>query len=173
MRYTGSEALAQTKSPDWSTEGGVSDVLQFLPGVTSGLLAFLLFGTTAQYRARYVGWFRKLRCGGGRPARDDGEAGQRRGRGVWDTLPDDAAGVPGYQCTIEGGGGKAGDNNGGVEMAVRRPLQAKGGFGAVNVSEEVTVQGGKRLSAWDSGFERLDDRRPLDGQGRCERGVTV
>ncbi|KAI4730443.1 hypothetical protein E4T49_01755 [Aureobasidium sp. EXF-10728] len=41
-------------APDFSVRASVVDVLNYLPGVTASLLAFLLFGTTAQQRAMYA-----------------------------------------------------------------------------------------------------------------------
>ena len=41
-------------APDFSIRASVVDVLNYIPGVTASLLAFLLFGTTAQQRATYA-----------------------------------------------------------------------------------------------------------------------
>lgn len=182
VRYTGSKQLARTQSPDYSADGGVSDVMQFIPGVTSALLGFLLFGTTAQHRAKYLEWLRDLRCGASRrqrrrPSLDGGGGGERatapmrrRSKNTWDYLPDDA-GAPAYECTIEGGRGEREAVEMGFPRHQRRDDDDDDGrkLGAVNVSEEITVDNGvERASRWDFGFEQLsnqDDMRPLAGRG--------
>lgn len=74
-------------APDFSTRRAVSDVLNYIPPVTASLLAFLLFGTTSQARAKYAGIFRILNCCGPRrvptPSRIRGSSIQD-----WDPLND-------------------------------------------------------------------------------------
>jgi hypothetical protein len=50
--------LAATGGPDYSVSGAISDVLFYIPGVSSALLCYLVFGTTKswrQYRDMVVG----------------------------------------------------------------------------------------------------------------------
>ncbi|KAF4551303.1 Hypothetical protein D9617_14g077600 [Elsinoe fawcettii] len=52
------------ESPDFSVQRAVVDVLNYIPPVTASLLAFLLFGTTSQARAKIAMLFGKGRCWG-------------------------------------------------------------------------------------------------------------
>ncbi|KAG8631065.1 hypothetical protein KVT40_000205 [Elsinoe batatas] len=51
-------------SPDFSAKRAIVDVLNYIPPVTASLLAFLLFGTTSQARAKIATIFGKGRCWG-------------------------------------------------------------------------------------------------------------
>ncbi|KAI4758574.1 hypothetical protein E4T52_09268 [Aureobasidium sp. EXF-3400] len=53
-RYHKTKNAKLAGAPDFSVRASVVDVLNYLPGVTASLLAFLLFGTTAQQRAMYA-----------------------------------------------------------------------------------------------------------------------
>lgn len=55
--------LAQAKEPDLSMDGIKSDVLIFIPGVTTSAGCFILFGTTAPLRNLYKSWFKFLTPG--------------------------------------------------------------------------------------------------------------
>ncbi|THY31744.1 hypothetical protein D6D00_02094 [Aureobasidium pullulans] len=52
-RYHKTKNAKIAGAPDFGIRASVVDVLNYLPGVTASLLAFLLFGTTAQQRAMY------------------------------------------------------------------------------------------------------------------------
>ncbi|KAG9854753.1 oligopeptide transporter-like protein, partial [Aureobasidium melanogenum] len=53
-RYHKTKHAKIAGAPDFGVRASVVDVLNYLPGVTASLLAFLLFGTTAQQRAMYA-----------------------------------------------------------------------------------------------------------------------
>ncbi|KAI5209918.1 hypothetical protein E4T39_00428 [Aureobasidium subglaciale] len=53
-RYHKTKSAKVAGAPDFGIRASVVDVLNYLPGVTASLLAFLLFGTTAQQRATYA-----------------------------------------------------------------------------------------------------------------------
>ncbi|KEQ99958.1 hypothetical protein AUEXF2481DRAFT_206359 [Aureobasidium subglaciale EXF-2481] len=53
-RYHKTKSTKLAGGPDFGIRASVVDVLNYLPGVTASLLAFLLFGTTAQQRAMYT-----------------------------------------------------------------------------------------------------------------------
>ncbi|PNS19276.1 hypothetical protein CAC42_2453 [Sphaceloma murrayae] len=73
--------------PDFSARRAVADILNYIPPVTASLLAFLLFGTTSQARAKYASLFKWMRCWGKRrvpsPSRLRGSSMQD-----WDPLGD-------------------------------------------------------------------------------------
>lgn len=56
-RYSSSRALAHADGPDLLVDGTIMAILGFLRGVTTSLLAFCLFGTTASFRKRYADAF--------------------------------------------------------------------------------------------------------------------
>ncbi|KAK5124981.1 hypothetical protein LTR85_001171 [Meristemomyces frigidus] len=98
-RKVNARRLATQQQPDFSVAGAVNDILQFMPGVTAGLLAFLLFGTTAQFRKTYAKAFRSMRW---RRSRRPPSVRPAGGIGIWDSL-DSGRLVPAYRCTIRAG----------------------------------------------------------------------
>ena len=61
-RQRNAARLAQLQQPDLSLSSTISEILQFIPGTSVGLLAFLLFGTTAEFRKKYMEAFQQMRC---------------------------------------------------------------------------------------------------------------
>lgn len=99
MRRRNARALAQHEEPDFSSASTVNEILQFMPGVTAGLLCFLVFGTTAQFRKKYVEAFRSARFWKRARSSRDGNGSME----VWDTLASDHQKSKGYRCTVRGG----------------------------------------------------------------------
>ena len=52
------------QAPDYTIKSTVADILNYIPGPTGALLAFLIFGTTEQLRPRYASIFAHLCCCG-------------------------------------------------------------------------------------------------------------
>ncbi|KAI6865902.1 hypothetical protein KC323_g4142 [Hortaea werneckii] len=99
MRRRNARELAQREEPDFSSASVINEILQFMPGVTAGLLCFLVFGTTAQFRKKYVEAFRSARYWKrARSSRDKNGSME-----VWDTLASDHQKSKGYRCTVRGG----------------------------------------------------------------------
>ena len=100
QRKTTTDVLAQQQSPDLSTSSAVSEILLFIPGVTAGLVAFLLFGTTAHFRQRYVQAIQRARSATKR--RPSLPEPGRGGGDLWDRLD---SGEPSqtYRCTVRAG----------------------------------------------------------------------
>jgi hypothetical protein len=92
--------LANEPHPDWSTGSAVNEILLFMPGVTASLIDFLVFGTTQQYRQKYVAFFRSLRYCCTRPRRPSSRNSDEDG--IWNELG--SAGTrETYRCTIKAG----------------------------------------------------------------------
>ena len=71
-RYLGSRADAKTAKLDLSAGSAMVSVVMFIPGVTLGLLIFIVFGTTGPFRRDYSRWARYLvsSCLGRRSSRN-------------------------------------------------------------------------------------------------------
>lgn len=98
-RKTFTDELASQDGPDFSVGGAINEILLFMPGVTASLLAFCLFGTTAQFRSKYMEVAKSWKCAGKRrPFRSSSlrEASHSR---VWDRL-DSGASPETYRCTV-------------------------------------------------------------------------
>lgn len=54
FRYYRVKHNAEINAPDFSVSSSVADFLSYIPAPTATLLAFFIFGTTAQLRARYA-----------------------------------------------------------------------------------------------------------------------
>lgn len=94
-RQRNARRLAQLHEPDLSLSATISEICQFIPGVTGSLLAFLLFGTTAQFNRKYIEAFRGLRRSlvRRRPSLNVTHGDS------WDYI--DAGGAAGsYECTV-------------------------------------------------------------------------
>lgn len=100
MRRSSARTLADQNQPDLSPAGAVNDILDFMPGVTASLLAFLLFGTTAQFRKRYVEAVRSARFW---RRRSSSLVRTNGGMEVWDTLGSGGP-VGTYRCSVRAGG---------------------------------------------------------------------
>jgi hypothetical protein len=100
-RIKTSAVLAAEDGPDWSTDSAVSEILLFMPGVTASLIDFLVFGTTQQYRQKYMNFFRSLRCACRRPKRSASNRSDEDG--FWNELRS-AGSRETYHCTIRAGG---------------------------------------------------------------------
>lgn len=59
-RYLGSTANADTAKLDLSSGGATISLVMFIPGVTLGLLIFIVFGSTGPFRRDYARWARSL-----------------------------------------------------------------------------------------------------------------
>ncbi|PQE33010.1 glycoside hydrolase protein [Rutstroemia sp. NJR-2017a WRK4] len=44
------QTLAKASTPDFSTSGAITDIILFVPGVTTSLVCFLVFGTTKSFK---------------------------------------------------------------------------------------------------------------------------
>ncbi|KAK4549563.1 hypothetical protein LTR36_006560 [Oleoguttula mirabilis] len=99
LRKINARTMAAEQQPDFSVGGAISDIEQFIPGVTAALLAFLLFGTTAQFRKKYGDAFRSMRC---RRSRRPTPVQATGGTGAWNTLGSNRP-LPTYRCTIGAG----------------------------------------------------------------------
>ncbi|KAI4720938.1 hypothetical protein E4T48_02855 [Aureobasidium sp. EXF-10727] len=71
-RYFGSTADAKTAKLDLSAGAATISLVMFIPGVTLGLLIFIVFGTTGPFRRDYARWARLIvsTCLGRRSTRD-------------------------------------------------------------------------------------------------------
>ena len=94
-------ALRERNSPDFSVSTAVNEILLFLPGVTQSLLAFALFGTTAQFRKEYREWFQATFREKRRPSLEE-QAVSRTGRAnSWQVLETPGAGGE-YRAAVKG-----------------------------------------------------------------------
>jgi hypothetical protein len=57
-----SKEVAAKPGPDLSISGTIGSVLAFIPGVAAGIMGFIIFGTTAQFRQIYAQSLRKICC---------------------------------------------------------------------------------------------------------------
>ncbi|KAI5251025.1 hypothetical protein E4T42_04645 [Aureobasidium subglaciale] len=70
-RYFASAANSLTANLDLSASSATISLVMFIPGVTLGLLIFIVFGTTSPFRRDYATWARFLVSGcGGRSTRN-------------------------------------------------------------------------------------------------------
>ncbi|KAI5270112.1 hypothetical protein E4T47_06461 [Aureobasidium subglaciale] len=70
-RYFASAANSKTANLDLSASSATISLVMFIPGVTLGLLIFIVFGTTSPFRRDYATWARFLVSGcGGRSTRN-------------------------------------------------------------------------------------------------------
>ncbi|KAL2028372.1 hypothetical protein VTO58DRAFT_109402 [Aureobasidium pullulans] len=70
-RYLSSTANSKTAKLDLSSGSATISLVMFIPGVTLGLLIFIVFGTTGPFRRDYATWARFLVSGcGGRSTRN-------------------------------------------------------------------------------------------------------
>lgn len=107
-RSSAAKEIAARPGPDLSVSGTIGSVLTFIPGVTAGIMGFIIFGTTAQFRRIYAQTLRRVFCCGARKnkktpddletARADGGA-HGFGRGL-------SGRKPTYHCRIESNGAK-------------------------------------------------------------------
>jgi len=61
-RYERVKGIASLTGPDFSVKSSVINILNLIPGVTSSLLAFFLFGTTETHREQYAMLLRRMLC---------------------------------------------------------------------------------------------------------------
>lgn len=59
-RYLGSRADAKNAKLDLSAGSAMVSIVMFIPGVTLGLLIFIVFGTTGPFRRDYARWARHI-----------------------------------------------------------------------------------------------------------------
>jgi hypothetical protein len=59
-RYLGSIADAKTAKLELSSGTAIVSLVMFMPGVTLGLLIFIVFGSTGPFRRDYARWARSL-----------------------------------------------------------------------------------------------------------------
>lgn len=76
-RYLGSRADAKNVKLDLSAGSAMISIVMFIPGVTLGLLIFIVFGTTGPFRRDYARWARFVvsACLGRRSTRNSLAAG--------------------------------------------------------------------------------------------------
>lgn len=99
MRRANAHQLAQQGHPDFTVSSTISEILEFIPGVTAGLLAFLIFGTTAHSRKKYAEAFKAVRGWRRRPSpvKHDGNME------FWNTLGSELT-VGGFDRTLHTSG---------------------------------------------------------------------
>ena len=133
-RHTSSSELAAKDGPDFSEEGAVNAVLQFMPGVTAGLLAFLIFGTTRPYRKIYrehiIACFQRRRK---RPSFEQRREDVNVERG-WRSLEQHTHGRGTYSCTV-----RAGNETDSIELSHSSAADRRKGSKTVNVIHEAEV----------------------------------
>jgi len=56
------KGIATLPGPDFSIKSSTINIMNFIPGVTSSLLAFFLFGTTETHRELYKTLLRRMLC---------------------------------------------------------------------------------------------------------------
>lgn len=61
-RYLSSDTSAETAKLDLSAGGAIISLVMFIPGVTLGLLIFIVFGTTGPFRRDYARWANSIFC---------------------------------------------------------------------------------------------------------------
>lgn len=61
-RYLGSRSDAKNAKLDLSAGSAIISIVMFIPGVTLGLLIFIVFGTTGPFRRDYARWARIVVC---------------------------------------------------------------------------------------------------------------
>lgn len=143
-RYTNSELLASATGPDYSTSSVRGAITQFIPGVTCGLLAFLIFGTTGPFRRIYASNLKSLlpqrrrkrpsfddrppTIGGGLGIGGKGAGAMGRSGSGWRDLEREAGGLhgpsPNYSCTVRGG-----VDADSIELTAAEPLGKSEGSG--------------------------------------------
>jgi len=117
--------LAKQAQPDYSTSTATTDIALFIPGVTQSLVAFLLFGTIAQFLKRYrdffqsATYFRRRRPSFSRTA---------SGMNTWETL-DPSGSTSTYQCTV-------------TDIALSHPGKSVKGNTSISVLHEDLDHGG-------------------------------
>jgi hypothetical protein len=123
-----SKEVAAKPGPDLSVSGAVGSVLAFIPGVTAGIMGFIIFGTTSQFRRVYAQSLRKIFCccGGGAARKskndttDDVERRQTIGSGSSNALNGRFSGrYQTYHCRVESNGTKLEMGESGRIVAVR------------------------------------------------------
>jgi hypothetical protein len=57
-----SKEVASKPGPDLSISGAIGSVLGFIPGVAAGIMGFIIFGTTSQFRRVYIQTLRRIFC---------------------------------------------------------------------------------------------------------------
>jgi hypothetical protein len=123
-----SKEVAAKPGPDLSVSGAVGSVLAFIPGVTAGIMGFIIFGTTSQFRRVYAQSLRKIFCcccgGAARKSKndttDDVERRQTIGSGSSNALNGRLSGrYQTYHCRVESNGTKLEMGESGRIVAVR------------------------------------------------------
>jgi hypothetical protein len=127
-----SAEVASKPGPDLSVSGAIGSVLAFIPGVTAGIMGFIIFGTTSQFRHVYTQSLRKIFCcccGGGAGGRksqnaptDDVERRQTigSGGGSSNALNGRLSGrYQTYHCRVESNGPKLAMGESGRIVAVK------------------------------------------------------
>ena len=61
-RYDRARQSVDMTGPDFSAKSSIRDTLLYIPAPTATLLAFFIFGTTAQLRARYASLLGTCQC---------------------------------------------------------------------------------------------------------------
>jgi len=144
-----SKEVAAKPGPDLSVSGTIGSVLAFIPGVSAGIMGFIIFGTTSQFRRVYAQSLRRLCCCccccGARGkkhqqhngAADDVERRQTIGSGGGGgVIGRSLSGrrYPTYHCRVESGGAR-------LEMAASGRIQLAAAAAAA-ANKETDVVGG-------------------------------
>jgi hypothetical protein len=81
LLYRRNGMLVKQDGPDYSMKTNIADLAITMPSVSSGLLIFIVFGTTAPYRRVYKSWItcRSCRKGKSRSQEDPGLGSASRG----------------------------------------------------------------------------------------------
>jgi hypothetical protein len=125
-----SKAVAAKPGPDLSVSGAIGSVLGFIPGVAAGIMGFIIFGTTSQFRRVYTQTLRRIFCccSAGRKKHrnggtDDVERRQTIGGSGGGGLNLTGRGGPTYHCRV-------------VSEGTRLEMAATGRIGAVSSSKK-------------------------------------
>lgn len=133
-RHNSASALAAKDGPDFSIQSSVNAVLQFIPGVTAGLLAFLIFGTTRPFRKIYrenvIACFQRRRK---RPSFEQRRDDVNVERG-WRSLENTHSRAGTYSCTVRGG-----NETDSIELSHSIAADGRKGSKGANVISEAEV----------------------------------
>jgi len=101
-RSTAAEEIAAKPGPDLTVSGTIGSVLAFIPGVTAGIMGFIIFGTTSHFRRIYAQTLRRWICCGDRKNKNNTEDVERSQAGGLNGAGIGLSGRrPTYHCRVE------------------------------------------------------------------------
>jgi len=108
-RSTAAAEIATRLGPDLTVSGTIGSVLAFIPGVTAGIVGFIIFGTTAHFRRIYAETLRRAFCCGARRRNQNNTDDLERARadgGINGFGRGLSGRKPTYHCRVESNGAK-------------------------------------------------------------------